>query len=140
MNESAILHFCEQSEQPDKGELEGELVNPLEEDIDEILMSEQPLSKVQATKIAAELWDRTHKPKTHKQLLAARKGAEVLVQYIDECIKELDKPNFEEPLDQQFKRIFGFKLPSKPMTKELFRKDSGVRNQRRLFPNPNISL
>ncbi len=62
------------------------------------------------------------KGKTLTQLKKAKDRADLISNNIEECIRELDKPNFEEPLDQQFKRIFGVEMPSKPLSVEEFYK------------------
>lgn len=94
--------------------LEGVLVNPLEEDI-EVVFDQQVNEQL--------------KGKTLAQLKCAKASADLVSNNIGECIQEIeDKVSsslreekcFEEPLEQQFKRIFGFKMPSEPMTKELF--------------------
>lgn len=63
------------------------------------------------------------KGKTLVQLKEAKASADLVSNNIGECIQEIEeKVIFEEPLDQQFKRIFGFKIPNCSMTKELFQK------------------
>ena len=62
------------------------------------------------------------KGKTLTQLKEAKASADFVSNNIEECIKELDKPNFEEPLNQQFKRIFGIEMPSSRMSIEQYYK------------------
>ena len=79
--------------------------------------------EIDIKEIIDKVWDREKKPRTKEQLIAARKTAIKIVNDLDECISELGVEGyckFEEPLDQQFKRIFGITMPSEAMTKELF--------------------
>lgn len=103
--------------------MEGELVNPLEEDI-EVVFDKQVNEKL--------------KSKTLTQLKEAKASADLVSNSIGECIQEIEekvssslckekcfvspKVSFEEPLDLQFKRIFGCEIPNCSMTKELFQK------------------
>ena len=63
------------------------------------------------------------KGKTLVQLKEAKASADNVSKNVEECIKEIEeRVIFEEALPDQFKRIFGFKMPTEPMTKELFQK------------------
>ncbi|MEM8721693.1 MAG: hypothetical protein AAGE84_20755 [Cyanobacteria bacterium P01_G01_bin.39] len=93
--------------------------NYISNDIDEILNSNRPLSNEKVAHIAAYLWDKTSKPQTLSQLKTARKSAELLINYLDECIQELEE---QESLEQQFKRIIGIDIPSRRLSIEEYRK------------------
>ena len=109
--------------------------NYISNDLDEILNSNRPLSNDEVADIAACIWDKISKPKTLSQLKAARKSAESLVNYLDECIEELEEREssstseqnslhyrVSDSLEQQFKRIIGIDIPSKRLSIEEYRK------------------
>lgn len=63
------------------------------------------------------------KSKTLAQLKCAKDSAGNVSKYVGECIQELEeKVIFEEPLEQQYFRIFGIKYPSSRLSLEQYYK------------------
>ncbi|MEM8720397.1 MAG: hypothetical protein AAGE84_14015 [Cyanobacteria bacterium P01_G01_bin.39] len=61
------------------------------------------------------------KSKTLVQLKEAKASADNVSKQVEECIQEIEeRVIFEEPLSQQFKRIFGCEMPSSRMSVEQY--------------------
>jgi len=96
------------------GALEGVLVNPA--CLCEARVEEEDIEVVFEKQVNEKL-----KGKTLAQLECAKASADNVSKYVGECIQELEKKVlFEEPLTDQFKRIFRVEMPSSRLSLEQY--------------------